>query len=127
MIDYISEDEMSCDDCDSIQDDYDEESWHSDDDFVHRGRMSQIIIDLLKDRVSNAEQSWIDKLPLMVEMLESLLYTSAPSLAVYIDQHTLKERLHRVSMEMVQEIRSQTNGEDASIALLEEQLNLFTF
>ena len=69
---------------------------------------------------------WMNKVPVMVEMLESLLYNSASSLEEYRDESTLKERVYLISADLLQIKRH--SGEDCSMmGDLEEQLKLFSF
>ena len=95
----------------------------SEDDFPHRQEIRLTIINLLKDRVGgNASPEWMAKVPVMVEMLEQLLYDSASSLEQYRDQSTLQDRLQKLSVQMLQ-----AHGNDSSMMDLEEQLSFLSF
>jgi len=53
-------------------------------------------------RIPNAPSDWMHKLPTMAKRLEDTLYQTAPMLANYCDDSTLKQRLQEVGMQMIQ-------------------------
>ena len=83
-------------------------------------------VDMLKGRSAHENQEWLQKLPLMVKELESILYDAAPSLEAYRDTNTLRYRLRDLARSMFLERKSMP-GNDCSMSLLEEQLSLFSF
>ena len=58
------------------------------------------IINLLRQRKPDAPMSWLERLPQMAQKLEGKLYSTAPSLAEYLNEDTLKPRLQTIASEM---------------------------
>jgi hypothetical protein len=75
-------------------------TWHSSSDIDTRRRMIHRIVEMLKAKKPNADETWTKKLPDMARRLEESLYKSAPSKEGYEDTSTLKARLQQVASSM---------------------------
>ena len=103
-----------------------EQSWHRDYHFPYREQMVQTMVQLIRelhnDQTGPPASNWEEKLPLMVEQLELVLYCSAPTFEAYIDEQTIKSRLQNVAFEMADE----RDAEDCDTLDLDEQFDGIT-
>ena len=102
--------------------------WQSDLDFPYREHMVQTIVKILTQLNKNASPEWKEKLPLMVEQLESALYTCAPTFEAYVDEQTLKNRLQSLAMDLSEDIiAADSEFSRECEEMLDEKFDHFSF